>query len=133
MIEITVTDRDGGVHRVNAREGVSLMETLRELEYGVAAICGGMCSCATCHVYVAEPWRPGHFGNRSKVVFTARDGTTEETGFPALDPYDYEVAAMEACVLDGAEPVVPLSLSREFVRTILAMYRSADSGAVERP
>jgi 2Fe-2S ferredoxin len=56
MPEIIVTDRDGGVHRVQAREGVSLMETLRELEYGVAAICGGMCSCATCHVYVAEPW-----------------------------------------------------------------------------
>ena len=56
MVDITVTDRDGGVHRVAAREGVSLMETLRELEYGVAAICGGMCSCATCHVYVAEPW-----------------------------------------------------------------------------
>ena len=56
MAEITITDRDGGVHRVNAREGVSLMETLREFDYGVAAICGGMCSCATCHVYVAEPW-----------------------------------------------------------------------------
>ena len=56
MPENTVTDRDGGEHRVNAREGVSLMETLRELEYGVAAICGGMCSCATCHVYVGEPW-----------------------------------------------------------------------------
>jgi 2Fe-2S ferredoxin len=56
MPEIIVTDRDGGEHRVNARDGVSLMETLRELEYGVAAICGGMCSCATCHVYVGEPW-----------------------------------------------------------------------------
>ena len=56
MAEITVTDRDGGVHRVNAREGVSLMETLRELEYGVAAICGGMCSCATCHIYVDPDW-----------------------------------------------------------------------------
>lgn len=56
MTEITVTDRDGGVHRVNARDGASLMETLRELDYGVAAICGGMCSCATCHVYVAEAW-----------------------------------------------------------------------------
>jgi len=55
MPEITVTDRDGGVHRVDAREGVSLMETLRELDYGVAAICGGMCSCATCHVFIAEP------------------------------------------------------------------------------
>lgn len=56
MTEITVTDRDGGVHRVNARDGASLMETLRELDYGVAAICGGMCSCATCHVYVPESW-----------------------------------------------------------------------------
>ena len=34
----------------------SLMEALRELDYGVAAICGGMCSCATCHVYVAPAW-----------------------------------------------------------------------------
>ena len=59
MPEIIVTDRDGGVHRVNAREGVSLMETLRDLDYGVAAICGGMCSCATCHVFVAEPWLDG--------------------------------------------------------------------------
>jgi len=56
MPEIIVTDRDGGVHRVNAREGVSLMETLRELDYGVAAICGGMCSCATCHVLVSPDW-----------------------------------------------------------------------------
>jgi 2Fe-2S ferredoxin len=23
----------------------------------VAAICGGMCSCATCHVYVDPDWR----------------------------------------------------------------------------
>jgi 2Fe-2S ferredoxin len=32
------------------------MENLRELDYGVAAICGGMCSCATCHVYVDPAW-----------------------------------------------------------------------------
>jgi 2Fe-2S ferredoxin len=32
------------------------MEVLRELDYGVAAICGGLCSCATCHVYVDEQW-----------------------------------------------------------------------------
>ena len=33
------------------------MEVLRDLDGGVAAICGGMCSCATCHVYVAPEWR----------------------------------------------------------------------------
>lgn len=32
------------------------MEALRELDYGVAATCGGMCSCATCHVYLAPEW-----------------------------------------------------------------------------
>ena len=32
------------------------MEALRESDYGVAAICGGMCSCATCHVYIAPEW-----------------------------------------------------------------------------
>jgi len=29
---------------------------LRELDYGVEAICGGMCSCATCHVIVEPEW-----------------------------------------------------------------------------
>jgi len=26
------------------------------MDDGVTAICGGMCSCATCHVYVDEAW-----------------------------------------------------------------------------
>ncbi len=84
-------------------------------------------------LYVAEPWKPGHAGKPSTVVFTDIKDNNEEIVFPAADPYDFEVEAMEKCVLDGAEPVVPLALSREFVRTILAMYRSAASGAVERP
>jgi 2Fe-2S ferredoxin len=56
MAELRVTDRDGVEHVVDARTGLSIMETLRELEYGVAAICGGMCSCATCHVFIDPAW-----------------------------------------------------------------------------
>ncbi len=56
MSRIHVVDRDGDEHEVDAWVGVPLMETLRELDYGVAAICGGQCSCATCHVYVDESW-----------------------------------------------------------------------------
>jgi ferredoxin, 2Fe-2S len=56
MAELVIVDRDGAEHRVEGKPGVSVMETLRELDYGCAAVCGGMCSCATCHVYIDEAW-----------------------------------------------------------------------------
>lgn len=56
MALLRVIDRDGQEHEVEAKAGLKVMETLRELDYGVAAICGGMCSCATCHVYVDSEW-----------------------------------------------------------------------------
>src|SRR5487761_1340794 len=57
MALLRVIDRDGQEHEVEAKTGLKVMETLRELDYGVAAICGGMCSCATCHVYVDPEWQ----------------------------------------------------------------------------
>ena len=57
MARIHVTDRDGDSVAVEGMVGVSVMETLRELEHGVEALCGGMCSCATCHCYVDPAWQ----------------------------------------------------------------------------
>jgi len=51
-----VVNRDGVEQEVLAPSGGVLMETLRDMDDGVMAICGGMCSCATCHVYVDEAW-----------------------------------------------------------------------------
>ena len=48
MATLQVIDRDGVSHDVECKPGLKVMEVLRELDYGVAAICGGMCSCATC-------------------------------------------------------------------------------------
>jgi 2Fe-2S ferredoxin len=53
---VRVIDRDGAERELNAPNGSTLMEPLRDMDDGVAAICGGMCSCATCHVYVDEEW-----------------------------------------------------------------------------
>lgn len=58
MALLRVVDRDGVEHEVEGKTGLKVMETLRELDYGVAAVCGGMCSCATCHVYVDRQWLP---------------------------------------------------------------------------
>jgi len=56
MAKIRVTDREGTQLEVEGQAGLPLMYSLRDLEHGVDAICGGMCSCATCHVYVATDW-----------------------------------------------------------------------------
>ncbi len=53
---LKVTDRDGIEHEINAPAVGVLMEPLRDMDDGVTAICGGMCSCATCHVYVDAAW-----------------------------------------------------------------------------
>lgn len=56
MINISVKDLDGQVHEIEGREGDSLMEALRKYEWGVPAMCGGLCSCGTCHVYLDAEW-----------------------------------------------------------------------------
>jgi len=56
MARMIVVDRDGKEHEIEVKTGLKIMEILRELDYGVAAICGGLCSCATCHIYIDEQW-----------------------------------------------------------------------------
>jgi 2Fe-2S ferredoxin len=56
LININVKDHDGQLHEVQGKENESLMEALREYEWGVAAVCGGLLSCGTCHVYLEGEW-----------------------------------------------------------------------------
>ena len=52
--------RDGSKIRVQAREGLSVMEAAKfESTVDIPEIpadCGGNCMCCTCHVYVDEKW-----------------------------------------------------------------------------
>ena len=57
MGSIVVTDRAGEQHEISIEPGTNLMEPLRDIDGGVEALCGGMCSCATCHVFI----EPGFF------------------------------------------------------------------------
>jgi ferredoxin, 2Fe-2S len=56
MVKLVVTDKDGREVAVDARAGLSIMENIRLLPRSVEAICGGMCACATCHVYIDPEW-----------------------------------------------------------------------------
>jgi ferredoxin-2, mitochondrial len=56
LISISVEDRDGNQKIVDVPTDInlSLMEVLRASEYDIAATCGGMALCATCHIKILK-------------------------------------------------------------------------------
>ena len=53
MPKLVVVNRAGVEQEVVAASGVSVMEAIRDNGFDeLLALCGGCCSCATCHVYV---------------------------------------------------------------------------------
>lgn len=53
MPTLIITDQDGQTRTIQAEPGRSVMEVIRDHDFdGLMAICGGACSCATCHVWV---------------------------------------------------------------------------------
>ncbi len=63
MAEIIVTTRAGTELTLPATPGMSVMEIIRDGGVDeLLALCGGCCSCATCHVYVAAGAATGTAG-----------------------------------------------------------------------
>ena len=57
MPKLIVTTVSGEQRIIDADEGLSAMEIIRDSGVDeLLAICGGCCSCATCHVYVDPGW-----------------------------------------------------------------------------
>jgi 2Fe-2S ferredoxin len=57
MPKITFIRFDGERRVIEPRGGQSLMQAAVDQSVdGIEAVCGGACSCATCHVYVDEGW-----------------------------------------------------------------------------
>jgi 2Fe-2S ferredoxin len=57
MAKITYIEFDKTEHVVEVPSGLSVMEgAINNNIPGIEAECGGMCSCATCHVYVDPAW-----------------------------------------------------------------------------
>lgn len=53
MPTITVITRQGDSRQVEASTDLSLMEVIRDNGFDeLLALCGGCCSCATCHVHI---------------------------------------------------------------------------------
>jgi 2Fe-2S ferredoxin len=53
MPKLIVVTREGEEREIDAEAGLSVMEVIRDAGIDeILALCGGCCSCATCHVHV---------------------------------------------------------------------------------
>ncbi len=53
MPKLIVTTREGEARELDGEAGLSVMEVIRDGGIDeLLALCGGCCSCATCHVHV---------------------------------------------------------------------------------
>ena len=104
MGTVYATDREGELHTLAARRGVTLMQVLRDADLPVEAICGGQCICSTCHIYVDEAWAA-----RLKPRGEAEQVMVEDTGhFLATSRLACQVEYEDS--LDGLQ----LTLAPEF-------------------
>ena len=55
MAKLIVTDLNGQTREIEGETGLSVMENIRDAGFDeLLALCGGCCSCATCHVYIDD-------------------------------------------------------------------------------
>ncbi|MDE2595871.1 MAG: 2Fe-2S iron-sulfur cluster binding domain-containing protein [Sphingomonadales bacterium] len=53
MAKLVVVNQAGAETEIEAAEGRTLMEVIRDNGFDeMLALCGGCCSCATCHVHI---------------------------------------------------------------------------------
>ena len=57
MANLTIVNRDGEATTIEGDTGLTVMENIRDNGFDeLLALCGGCCSCATCHVHVDGEW-----------------------------------------------------------------------------
>lgn len=57
MPKLILTTREGTESAIMGSPDISVMEVIRDAGVDeLLALCGGCCSCATCHVHVDEDW-----------------------------------------------------------------------------
>ena len=53
MPKLIVTTREGETSEIEVENGLTVMEAIRDNGFDeLLALCGGCCSCATCHVHI---------------------------------------------------------------------------------
>jgi 2Fe-2S ferredoxin len=58
MPRVRFIEHNGTEHEVEVPVGTSIMQAaVSNMVPGIEGDCGGLCACATCHVYIPQEWQ----------------------------------------------------------------------------
>ena len=101
MPKVVVVDQSGAERTVEASVGHSLMEVIRDNGFEeLLALCGGACSCATCHVHVD----PAYFDKLSAMSADENDLLDSSDTRDAFSRLSCQIAMSDA--LDGIKVTI---------------------------
>lgn len=101
MASVSVTTRSGETGTVEGTIGLSLMEIIRDAGFDeLLAICGGSCSCSTCHVYVDPAFadRLPPIGEDEDDLLDSSDQRTERSRLACQIPFAPELEGIAVTI-----------------------------------
>ncbi|WP_136162157.1 2Fe-2S iron-sulfur cluster-binding protein [Sphingomonas flavalba] len=102
MPKLIVVTRDGTEHVVEGDDGLTVMEVIRDNGFDeLLALCGGCCSCATCHVHVDPAFadRLPDMGEDENDLLDSSDHRTGQSRLGCQIPF--------GATLDGLKVTIP--------------------------
>ena len=103
MTQLIVVNQSGEETTVDAAEGRTLMEIIRDNGFDeMLALCGGCCSCATCHVHI-DPAYMDKLTKMSEDENDLLDSSDNRNEFSRLSCQVPVTAALEGCKVTIAQ------------------------------
>lgn len=101
MAKLLVTDRSGAEHEIEGKDGHSVMELIRDAGMDeLLALCGGCCSCATCHVHVDPEFagRISPMGEDENDLLDSSDHRDERSRLSCQIPFSNELDGLKVTI-----------------------------------
>jgi 2Fe-2S ferredoxin len=103
MPKLTVVTRSGEESTVDVASGLTVMEAIRDNGFDeLLALCGGCCSCATCHIHI-DPAFAGKLEPMSEDENDLLDSSDHRNEFSRLSCQVPVTGALEGCTVTIAQ------------------------------